>query len=242
MGARSTAGGGSRGSAVLVHGLWSSPADWRWVEQLLHEADVEVSVPDLPSHRPELGSPSDDAAEVRRAIRACSGPVVVVGWSYGGKIISTAADGEAAVVRLVYVADVPADVDGVATLDTSWVDDEALITVCPGPSFVLDDERWLEAESERFSDEVLEHLRRHPRRPASWAAAADPQTAAAWTTIPTTVLIGRRDDLLAADQRTWAAEHLDDVRDVDADHFIPFARPQVVAEVVVEALVAARRT
>jgi pimeloyl-ACP methyl ester carboxylesterase len=236
MGTRSTTRVGSPGSAVLVHGMWSSPADWRWVERLLHEADVEVSVPDLPSHGPELGSPADDAAEVRRAIRACSGPVVVVGWSYGGKIISMAAEGEAAVARLVYVADIPEEVDGTATLDTSWVDEGELIVTGPGPSFVLDDERWLEAEAWRFSGEVLEHLRRNPRRPVSRAAAADPQTAAAWRTIPTTVLVGRHDDLLPADRRTWAAEHLEDVRDLDADHFIPFAQPKVVVDVVVAAL------
>jgi len=236
MDVRSTTRAGSLGSAVLVHGLWSSPADWRWVERLLREADVEVSVPDLPSHGPELGSPADDAAEVRGAIRACPGPVVVVGWSYGGKIISMAAEGEAAVARLVYVADIPEDVDDVATLDTSWVDEGDLIVVGPGPGFVLDDERWLEAEAWRFSGEVLAHLRRHPRRRVSRAAAADPQTAAAWRTIPTTVLLGRHDDLLPADRRSWAAEHLEDVRDLDADHFVPFAQPEVVADVVVEAL------
>ena len=237
MSERSAAGAPSLGSAVLVHGMWSSPADWQWVERLLREANVEVSIPDLPSHRSTLGTVADDAAEVREAIRACSGPVVVVGWSYGGKVISMAAEGEAAVVRLIYVANIPSPPDDVETLDTSWIDNDPHILVNADQSFVLDNDWWFEAEVERlFSGEVLEHLRHHPRRPASRAAAADPQTAAAWQTIPTTVLIGRRDDLLPVDERNWAAQHLDDVRDLDTDHFILMHHPEVVAGVVLEAL------
>src|SRR4029450_5058998 len=40
-----------RGTAVLVHGMWSSPADWRWVAERLRDNDVQVVIPDLPSHR-----------------------------------------------------------------------------------------------------------------------------------------------------------------------------------------------
>jgi len=206
------------------------------VERLLTEANVEVSIPDLPSHRSTLGTAADDAAEVREAIRACSGPVVVAGWSYGGRGISMAAEGEAAVVRLIYVADIPAPPDGVDTVDTSWIDDDPHVLVNADQSFVLDNAWWPEAEAERFSSEVLEHLRRNPRRTASRAAASDAQTAAAWRTIPTTVLIGQGDDLLPIDQRNWAAQHLDDVRHLDTDHFIPLNQPEVVADVVLEAL------
>jgi pimeloyl-ACP methyl ester carboxylesterase len=224
------------GSAVLVHGMWSSPSDWRWVEQLLQEAHVEVLVPDLPSHRSTSGTVADDAGVVRQAIEGCSGPVVVVGWSYGGKVMSMAAAGESAVVRLIYVGDIPAPPDEVQTLDASWLDDPHILVGADG-SFVLDNDWWFQAEAARlFSGEVLEHLRHHPRRLASRATATDPQTAAAWMTIPTTVLIGGQDDLLPVEQRRWAAEHLNDVRHLDTDHFILLRRPEAVAEVVLEAL------
>ena len=39
------------GNVVLVHGAWSSPADWRWVEDLLINAGVSVNALDLASHR-----------------------------------------------------------------------------------------------------------------------------------------------------------------------------------------------
>ena len=57
----------TRGTAVLVHGMWSSPADWRWVAERLRDNDVEVLAPDLPSHRTASAGLTADAAEVRCA-------------------------------------------------------------------------------------------------------------------------------------------------------------------------------
>ena len=93
------------GGAVLVHGLWGRPVDWRWVGRLLEDADVQVITPDLPSHRMSTAGLADDAAEVREAIRACTPPVAVVGWSYGGSVISLAAAGEGMVARLIYISE-----------------------------------------------------------------------------------------------------------------------------------------
>ena len=84
------------GGAVLVHGLWGGPVDWRWVRGLLEDAEVQVITPDLPSHSMLTAGLAEDAAVVREAIRACAPPVAVVGWSYGGSVISLAAAGEGA--------------------------------------------------------------------------------------------------------------------------------------------------
>ncbi len=103
------------GGAVLVHGLWVRPVDWRWVGRLLEDADVQVITPDLPSHRTSTAGLADDAAEVREAIRACTPPVAVVGWSYGGSVISLAAAGEGMVARLIYTSSGGVTVNGFAT-------------------------------------------------------------------------------------------------------------------------------
>jgi pimeloyl-ACP methyl ester carboxylesterase len=50
------------------------------------------------------------------------------------------------------------------------------------------------------------------------------------------VLIGERDTMLSGADRKWAADHLDDVRVMDTDHFIIFRHPEVVAQLVLEAL------
>ena len=95
------------GSAVLVHGLWGGPVDWRWVRGLLEDANVRVITPDLPSHNTPTAGLAEDAEEVREAIRACTPPVAAVGWSYGGSVISLAAAGEGSVSRLIYISDIP---------------------------------------------------------------------------------------------------------------------------------------
>lgn len=96
-----------RGTAVLVHGMWSSPADWRWVAERLRDNDVQVVVPDLPSHRTGSAGLTADAAEVRRIIASARPPVVAVGWSYGCDVIHEAAAGEPSVTHLVYIAGIP---------------------------------------------------------------------------------------------------------------------------------------
>jgi pimeloyl-ACP methyl ester carboxylesterase len=100
------ASGPFTGAAVLVHGLWGNPHDWRWVKGLLEDANVQVITPDLPSHRTPTAGLVEDADEVRQAIRASDPPVAAVGWSYGCSVISLAAAGEESVSRLIYVSDI----------------------------------------------------------------------------------------------------------------------------------------
>jgi pimeloyl-ACP methyl ester carboxylesterase len=230
------AGASRRGSAVLVHGGWSNPDDWQWVKRRLEDLDVHVEVPDLPSHHRAAAGLVQDAAEVQNAIRSCPAPVVAVGWSYGGTVIGVAAAGEATVTRLIYVAAIPAAVrnqDG----DPSWAEEDPHVIVRQDGMLVLDNDWWLaEEKGATFLPEVTEHLRGHPRRPASLRTVTDPVPAAAWQTIPTTVLLGRHDELMSADEVAWVTEQVKDVRMLDTDHFILFRKPDAISDVVAEAL------
>lgn len=203
----------------------------------LDEAGVQVRAPDLPSHRSSSLGLLADAEEVRRAIRASRPPVVVAGWSSGGAVISMAAENEQSVVRLVYVSCVPRP--AAEGSDAGWLDDEPHVAVHDG-MHVLDNDWWLNEEAgTTFATDVVEHLRRFPRRPASVASETEPQTAAAWQTIPTTIVVGGSDELLSDADRLWAHEHFADVRVLDCDHFILFRDPEAVSEVLVDGLVAA---
>jgi pimeloyl-ACP methyl ester carboxylesterase len=87
-----------------------------------------------------------------------------------------------------------------------------------------------------FTGEVADYVKRVERRPSSLATLTDPQTAAAWETIPTTVLIGRDDSVSESDVR-WALKNLSDVRFIESDHFIIFRHPRSVADLVLESFV-----
>lgn len=225
-----------RGSAVLVHGGWGNPEDWRWVRQLLESAGVHVEAPDLPSHRSADAGLEEDAEEARQAIRACPAPVVAVGWSYGGAVIGAAVTGEPSVIRLLYVAAIPWLPDG-APADLSWLEDPHILV--GGGTHVLDNEWWLNEEAgTTFTQGVRRHLRQQPRRPMSLRTESPSKitTIPPWETIPTTVLLGLDDDLVPAEEREIAKQCTNDVRLVETDHFIIFRQPELVSKVIIDAL------
>jgi pimeloyl-ACP methyl ester carboxylesterase len=221
-------------TAVLVHGAWSSPADWRWVAACLQAHGVGTAIPDLPSHRHRSAGRSDDVHEAEAAIRAAAPPMVAAGWSYGGAVIGDLTD-TGPIGRLVYVASIPEPAGtateeepaDLASLPHLLFPDEA--TVVP------DDDWWLDsAEAAAFPGEVVRHLREHRRRPVTRSAWLAPAVAEAWRAVPTTVLLGRSDPLIPVQEQEWACAHFSDVRIVEGDHFLPLLQPDLVAGVIAE--------
>ncbi|MBF6327068.1 alpha/beta fold hydrolase [Nocardia transvalensis] len=85
-------------TVVLVHGAFADPASWDGVAGQLRELGYPVVAPGNP-----LRGPSSDAAAIGSTLDSISGPVILVGHSYGGAVINNA--GRAANVRaLVYVS------------------------------------------------------------------------------------------------------------------------------------------
>lgn len=85
-------------TAILVHGAWADGSGWSAVVPLLQQRGLKVVAVQLPR-----SSLADDAATVRRAINQQTGPVILVGHSYGGAVI-TEAGNNPKVNALVYVA------------------------------------------------------------------------------------------------------------------------------------------
>ncbi|MFB4307413.1 alpha/beta fold hydrolase [Actinomadura sp. GTD37] len=98
---------------VLVHGAFAESASWNRVIGLLHGRGLRAVAAANP-----LRSLPEDAAYVRDVIGGIGGPVVLVGHSYGGMVITQAAAGNPAVHSLVYVAGFAPD-DGESALQLS---------------------------------------------------------------------------------------------------------------------------
>jgi pimeloyl-ACP methyl ester carboxylesterase len=116
---------------VLVHGAWHGAWCWETVRQELAGLGVPSIAVDLPGHGAHGGPLSDlagDAAEVVTAIQAVDGPVVLVGHSYGGVVISTiVATADLPIVGLVFVAAYRlAPGESVAGRAHSWAEPSAL--------------------------------------------------------------------------------------------------------------------
>jgi pimeloyl-ACP methyl ester carboxylesterase len=84
---------------VLVHGLCADASSWSKVIPILQDAGHKVIAVELPLH-----SVADDIATVKRAIDLVGGPVILVGHSYGGFVITNAGYNNPNVKGLVYVA------------------------------------------------------------------------------------------------------------------------------------------
>jgi pimeloyl-ACP methyl ester carboxylesterase len=86
-------------NVALVHGAWADRSSWSRVIPLLQKKGLNVVAAQLP-----LSSIDADIAVTKNLLAAVQGPVVLVGHSYGGVVISGAANGMSNVKALVYVA------------------------------------------------------------------------------------------------------------------------------------------
>ena len=91
-------------SVVLVHGAMLDGSGWRAVHDLLVADGYEVGVVQMP-----LTSLEEDVAATRRVMERMEGPMILVGHSYGGVVITEAGD-DPEVAGLVYVAALQPDV------------------------------------------------------------------------------------------------------------------------------------
>jgi pimeloyl-ACP methyl ester carboxylesterase len=98
-GTKNTITNATKINIVLVHGLWADASSWSKVIPILQDAGHKVIAVELPLH-----SAADDVATVKRAIDLVGGPVILVGHSYGGFVITNAGYNNPNVKGLVYVA------------------------------------------------------------------------------------------------------------------------------------------
>jgi pimeloyl-ACP methyl ester carboxylesterase len=110
--ARSDTGSGPKPSIVLIHGAWADGSSWNGVIHLLQEQGYPVYAPPNP-----LRGLTSDSAYIASFLQTISGPIIIVGHSYGGAVITNAATGNPNVKALVYVdAFAPDQGESLATL------------------------------------------------------------------------------------------------------------------------------
>jgi pimeloyl-ACP methyl ester carboxylesterase len=226
-------------NVVLVHGAFVDGSTWRGVYDLLTQDGYRVAVVQNPTL-----SLQADAAETRRVIDAQDGPVVLVGHSYGGAVITEAGSHDK-VAALVYVAAfAPDEGESVKTLsgvidapDSPLLSCDELLFQNPATfhdAFGAD----LSATDAAFmADSQL-----------PWAVAAKdaPITQAAWHHKPTWYLVATEDRMIPpAEQRSMALRAGAITVEVTASHAVYMSQPTPVADLIRRACVgncAAKRT
>lgn len=240
---------------VLVHGAFAESASWNLVIERLYQQHRSAAGPtfaDVVAVANPLRSIPVDAAYVRDVVAAIGGPVVLVGHSYGGMVITEAAADDDAVVGLVYVAAfAPEHGESAFQLSTMFPGStlgDALISypvTTGGNEFAIRHDLF----HDQFAADVpteLTALMGATQRPVTQIALSEglPTHAPAWKRVPSWFVFGDQDRNIPTELHRFVAERAGSVhtREVaGASHAIGLSAPDAVAEAVLDAVRAASR-
>lgn len=217
---------------VLVHGAFADGGGWGDVIPLLEERGYEVTAVQNP-----LITFPDDVATTQRVIDAQTKPVILVGHSYGGAVITTAALGRDNVKALVYIqAFGPDENEDLQALLTEYPSKIGAALVPDAASFLyVDRSKFAEVFAADVSERVLSVMSAS-QKPIKAEIFAQKFGTPAWKTIPSWYLIGTEDQAINPElQRMFAKRMNATTREVKSSH-VPFAsNPGTVADVIAEA-------
>ena len=216
-------------TVVLVHGAFADGSSWDKVIERLHGQSIDVVAVQSPSTSLE-----DDVAATKRAIMSIKGPVILVGHSWGGAVI-TEAGTDAKVKGLVYVAAFAPDA-GMSVNDlgkgarplpwqsTAQVSSDGYMTL-PADSIV----RNFAPDLPAYEAKVIAST----QAPIAVRSFDEKLPVAAWHERPTWYLITKDDRMIAPGvQRAMAAKIHAHVTEVASSHVAMLSHPDEVAAVI----------
>lgn len=227
-------------TVVLVHGAFADSSSWNGVISILHKDGYKVVAAANP-----LRSVTNDAAYVSKLVGSIEGPVVLVGHSYGGQVISTAAKGHANVKSLVYVAAfAPEAGEAAADLAGKFPGGTLGAALAPpvklaegGVDLYIDQAKF----RSQFAHDVAAKetvLMAAGQRPITEAALTEKSGEPAWKTIPSYFVYGDGDKNIPAKALGFMAERAGSKRTVvvpGASHVVMISKPKVVADLIEQA-------
>jgi pimeloyl-ACP methyl ester carboxylesterase len=221
-------------SVVLVHAAWADASSWNKVIPSLQHKGRQVLAVQIP-----LTSLSDDAATVRRTLKRVSGPVVLVGHSYGGAVVTAAGSGNLNVKALVYVAAMAPDegetVGQLLHRSTPHVS---------APALVPDENAFLWMSAKGFADAVAHdssaedaELMAATQKPIAIKCVEEPMSRPAWRDKPSWYLVAERDRMIAPEtQRFMAHRAGSHILAMELDHTPLASAPDQVLAIITEAV------
>ena len=230
---------------VLVHGAWADGSSWNAVSVGLQGQGFTVLTPPNLLH----GVAGDAEYVASFLAQRTTGPVVLVGHSYGGVVITNAGTGGGEVKALVYVNAFIPDI-GESVFDILGGSGSALDV--PDPTTVLDlagypgapdgdVEAFLKPSTvhDAFAQDLPEADRwliAASQRPIALGANIGTTEAAAWTSIPSWAVIGTEDRVIPpATQRRMAERAGATITEVEASHVSMVSHPDVTIDAILAA-------
>ena len=227
---------------VLVHGAFADASSWNGVIQRLQQQGYTVIAPADP-----LRGMAADSAYIASLLNQIDGPVLLVGHSYGGAVISNAATSAPNVTGLVYVAAfAPDEGENLGDVENGSKDsvlNAALVQYSypAGPGgqtaieFAINPARIQEAFAADLPPQVTA-LMAATQRPVAAAAFSDVCGPPAWKKLPSWAVVATGDKAAGADVvRSHAQRAGADIVEVEGSHVIMISQPQTVTDHIVKA-------
>src|SRR5262245_20432512 len=231
-------------TVVLVHGAFADSSSWNGVIERLLAKDVKVTAPPNP-----LRGIAHDSAYTASYFAQAPGPVLAVGHSYGGAVITNAASEAKNVVGLVYVAAFAPDEGEILGAVTPTSKDSVLNSALvprqyptadggTATEFSIDPEKVSDAFAGDLTDEQAA-LIGATQRPISELAFSEPNGRPAWKDRPVWAVVADADRAAGSDLvRSMAKRMGATITEVAGSHVIMVSQPQVVTDVILQAVAA----
>jgi pimeloyl-ACP methyl ester carboxylesterase len=230
-------------TVVFVHGAFADASSWIGVIERLQAKGVPVTAPANP-----LRGLTVDSAYIAGVLDETPGPVVAVGHSYGGAVISNAAAQAKNVVGLVFVAAFAPE-EGERLGEATAASKDAVLGSSlvprhypstnggePAVEFTIDPASFHDAFAADLSAEQAAVLAA-TQRPVAEAAFSDASGVPAWKDLPSWTVVATRDKAAGTDVvRSMAERAGASITDVDGSHVIMISQPQAVTDVILEAV------
>jgi pimeloyl-ACP methyl ester carboxylesterase len=230
-------------TVALVHGAFADGSSWAGVIERLLARGVAVTAVANP-----LRGLSADSAYVASVFSQIPGPVLAVGHSYGGAVITNAATGAANVVGLVYVAAFAPD-EGEQLLEVEGGSKDSVLTSAlvarqyptgtggdTAVEFTIDPAKARDAFAADLTDDQAAIIGAI-QRPISERAFTEPSGAPAWRSLPSWAVVATGDRAAGTDVVRAHAERAGAViTEVEGSHVVMISRPEIVADVIESAI------
>ena len=227
---------------VLVHGGWDNSTGWNAVVAKLQKGGYDVIAPANP-----LRHLATDSAYVSSVLDTIEGPIVLVGHSYGGAVISNAAIGHANVKALVYIAAfAPDEGESLFQLVTMNPGSElgpVLIArpyPLPGGGEGIDLYITREGVKTAFAQDLPRRttdLMFATQRPFTQEAFGAPSGTPAWKSIPSWYLVASEDLAIPPVTQRFMAERAGaQTTEVSASHVPHISQPDAVTQIILQAV------
>jgi pimeloyl-ACP methyl ester carboxylesterase len=229
-------------TVVLVHGAFADGSSWNGVIERLRGKGVPVVAPANP-----LRGISIDSAYIAGVLEQTPGPVLAVGHSYGGAVITNAAAQATNVVGLVFVAAFAPE-DGERLGEAAAASKDSVLGSVQVPhdypaadggtavEFTIEPAGLHDAFAADLSEEQAAVLAT-TQRPVAESAFSEPSGTPAWKRLPSWAVIAKSDKAAGTDVTRAMAERAGaTITEVDGSHLVMISQPEAVTAVILEAV------